>query len=122
MSAHALPTPRSGGVETGQTLLRVADELERVRQLGLRIETAICAIAVRSSLDDAIVGELQQLDAMLQQIGALRDFLNQVGRDCSGGARIDVSVGLARVRLGEVRARLAGEKSEDGFEEVWEIL
>ena len=117
-----MSTPKSGGVETGQTLLRVADELERVRQLGHRVEAAICAIAVRSSFDGAIVGELQQLDAMLQQIGALSDFLNQVGRDCGVGARIDVSDGLARVRLSEVRARLAGEIGEDGFEEGWEML
>lgn len=122
MNARAFPSPKSSDVEAGQTLLRVADELERVRALGHRIEAAICAIAVRSSFDDDIVGELQQLDAMLQQIGALRDFLSQVGRDCGGGARIDVSDGLARVRLSDVRARLAGEKGEDGFEEGWEML
>ena len=43
----------------------LAEELERARVLGLRVEGAICAIAVRSSIDGGIVGELQHLDADL---------------------------------------------------------
>lgn len=106
-----------------EVLSLLADELERARTLGLRVEGAICAIAVRSSIDGAVVAELQQLDAVLQHIAALRDFVAETARLAQDGAEVATQSALARITLGDVRARLAGgildaNLSDDG----WEIL
>ncbi|MEQ1617095.1 MAG: hypothetical protein ABL883_01975 [Terricaulis sp.] len=101
----------------------LADELERARTLGLRVEGAICAIAVRSSIDGAVVAELQQLDAVLQHIAALRDFAAEAARQAQVDQSIATQSALARITLGDVRSRLSGgfidaNLSDDG----WEIL
>ncbi len=101
----------------------LADELERARTLGLRVEGAICAIAIRTSIDDGVVAELQQLDAVLQHIGALRDFAAEASRQAHDDTLLATQSALARITLGDVRARLAGgfldaNLSDDG----WEIL
>jgi|CXWL01.1.fsa_nt_gi hypothetical protein len=101
----------------------LADELERARSLGLRVEGAICAIAVRSSIDGAVVSELQQLDAVLQHIAALRDFAAEIAKRYASAETIALASALERVTLGEVRARLAGSDFEDiESEEGWEVL
>lgn len=101
----------------------LAEELERARALGLRVEGAICAIAVRSSIDGAVVSELQQLDAVLQHMAALRDFAAEVARGAGAGGAVPTRSALERITLGDVRARLSGglidaNLSDDG----WEIL
>lgn len=105
-----------------QVLLSLAEELEHARILGLRVETAICSIAVRTSIDSGIVSELQQLDAVLQRIAALRDFAAEVSRHCGEEHLVSTTSALARVTLGEVRARLAGGVNEDDPDEAWEML
>lgn len=105
-----------------QVFLSLAEELEHARILGLRVETAICAIAVRTSIDSGIVSELQQLDAVLQRIAALRDFAAEVSRQCGEEQRVPTASALARVTLGEVRARLAGGAVDDDSDEAWEML
>lgn len=124
MTALALSAKESGA----QRLVRVTDavavlsqELERIRVLGLRVEQTICAIAVRSAIDGAVVAELQHLDALIQHIAALRDFAEQVAVECSDDARIDLEAALERVTLADVRRRLARE-SADQPEERWEML
>lgn len=100
----------------------LASELERARSLGLRVEGAICAIAVRSSIDGAVVSELQQLDAVLQHIAALRDFAAELARQEAPNGLVGTANALERVTLGEVRARLGGVYLEDNPEESWEML
>lgn len=114
--------PRVGvpSVTVGDTMSAVADELERIRTLGLRIEGAICAVAVRSSVDAALIGELQQLDAMLQHVAALRDFLGTLANQPEADAALDTSSALERVTLGEVRSRLGGDAGD--ADEGWEML
>jgi hypothetical protein len=99
----------------------LADELERARTLGLRVEGAICAIAVRAAIDGSVIAELQQLDAVLQHIGALRDYAAEVARARDARVQIDTRSALDRVTLGDVRGRLAGEGlgDDDG---LWEML
>jgi len=103
-------------------LTALADELERARTLGLRVEGAICAIAVRAAIDSSVIAELQQLDAVLQHIGALRDFAGEASRVCSGEFAIDVSTALERVTLADVRARLAGACDDEDAAAHWEML
>jgi len=98
----------------------MADELENARVLGLRVEQTICGIAVRSSLDSAIVGELQHLDAILQQIAALRDFAASLATAADPAQMIETRTALDRITLGDMRSRLAGELG--GGEEGWEFL
>lgn len=107
----------------GDVFAALADELERARSLGLRVEGAICAIAVRSSIDSAVVSELQQLDAVLQHIAALRDFAAELAKRGAGADGVAVASALDRVTLGEVRARLAGRVLDDcESDEGWEVL
>lgn len=100
----------------------LADELERARTLGLRVEGAICAIAVRAAIDSSVIAELQQLDAVLQHLGALRDFAGEVSRTCDSQFAVDVTSALDRVTLAEVRARLARETDGEDDAGRWEML
>lgn len=102
--------------------LALGAELERMRTLGLRVEVALCAMAVRTQVDSTIVRELQQLDAVLQQLGALRDFTTVLAQ--SGGAgRVAVANALDRIALSDVRARLSGREILDPEQDDgWEVL
>lgn len=112
----------STGMPTADVLLLLAEELERARCLGLRIEGAICAIAVRSAIDGALVSELQHLDAVLQHIAALRDYAAELSRCCDRDQGIDTGSALDRITLGDVRARLSGGHYGDEPDDVWEML
>lgn len=124
MSALAVSVSEAGAqrsVRLTDAVAVLSQELERIRVLGLRVEQTICAIAVRSAIDGAVVAELQHLDALIQHIAALRDFSEQVAVECSDDARIDLEAALERVTLADVRRRLARE-SADQPEERWEML
>lgn len=107
---------------TGDVFLMLAEELERTRALGLRIEGAICGIAIRSSIDDALVSELQHLDAVLQHIAALRDFMAELSKQCGPSQYVETSSALDRITLAEVRSRLAGGYCRDNPDDHWEML
>lgn len=124
MSALRISEERSSmltPVRLADTLTVLGQELERVRVLGLRVEQTICAIAVRSSIDSAVIAELQHLDAVIQHVAALRDFSEQLALQCDDAVHVDIAPALERVTLAEVRGRLADDASVDG-EEGWEIL
>lgn len=124
MSALAISAEEPGAqrsVRLTDAVAVLSQELERIRVLGLRVEQTICAIAVRSAIDGAVVAELQHLDALIQHIAALRDFSEQMAVECSDDARIDLKAALERVTLADVRRRLARE-STDHPEERWEML
>jgi hypothetical protein len=103
-------------------LANLASELERARILGLRVEGAICAIAVRSAIDPQMIQELQQLDAMLQHLAALRDFTAMLAEQDASAGRLVTAPALDRITLAEVRMRLAGSYIEDDPSERWEML
>jgi len=108
-------------VRLADAVALVSQELERIRVLGLRVEQTICAVAVRSAIDSAVVAELQHLDALIQHVAALRDFSEQVAVECSDDAVVDLEAALERVTLADVRRRLGGA-SADQTDERWEIL
>jgi hypothetical protein len=91
-----------------EVLVAVAAELELVRSLGWRIERAVCVLAVRAGAADEIIGELQNMDAMLQQIAALHDFLLTLSGTQGQPALLSVSAALQRLTLRDVKARLVG--------------
>ncbi len=107
----------------GDVFSSLAEELERARSLGLRVEGAICAIAVRSSIDGAVVSELQQLDAVLQHITALRDFVAELARQGGTPGAVDTAPALDRITLAEVRTRLGGRYLDgEDSDDTWEML
>jgi hypothetical protein len=122
--AHAHPTPHnwSDAARLREVLSSVADELEHARTLGLRVEGAICAMAVQATVDGAIVGELQQLDAIIQHIAALRDFTAALAQNCDAEQVVAVRSALDRITLGEVRKRLSGGNEQEDEDECWEML
>lgn len=109
-------------IPVGDVFLMLAEELERARTLGLRIEGAICAIAVRSQIDGALVSELQHLDAVIQHVAALRDYAAELSRKCDRAHDVATASALERITLGEVRARLSGGHYQDNPDDVWEML
>ena len=124
MSILPIPVAKLGvrnAARLADALARTSQELERIRVLGLRVEQTICAIAVRSAIDSAVVAELQHLDALIQHVAALRDFTEQVAVECSDDVSIDLAAALERVTLADVRRRL-GDASADQADERWEIL
>ncbi len=115
--------PEEAPTPVGDVFYALAEELERARVLGLRVEGAICAIAVRSALDGDVVGELQQLDAVLQHIAALRDYVAELARQGGELGAVGTASALDRITLAEVRTRLGGAfLSGDNPDEIWEML
>jgi hypothetical protein len=114
-------SPAAPTLSAADVFTTLSQELERMRVLGLRVEQTICAIAVNSSIDTALIAELQQLDAILQHMAALRDFSEQVALECDDDVLVDVSDALDRVTLADVRTRLA-RGDHDSSDEGWEIL
>ena len=123
-SANLSPLPEAEEPLTSirEVLASLAGELEHARTLGLRVEGAICAIAVRSSIDGSIVSELQHLDAIIQHIAALRDYAAELARQCDPSSCVATQSALERITLGEVRARLAGGLLVENPDEIWEML
>jgi hypothetical protein len=118
-----IPEPEPRLTPVRDVFSALAEELERARSLGLRVEGAICAIAVRSSIDGSVVSELQQLDAVLQHIAALRDFASELARQSMGVGEVSTDSALERVTLGEVRVRLGGRYLDgDDPDDNWEML
>lgn len=115
---------QSEGQETtpmAEILDALARELEHARGVGMRIEAAFCAHAVRTTLDGSIIQDMQQLDGVIQHLAALRDFVSTLAREATGAAAIDAA--LERVFLGDVRARLGGGcgAQPEGEAEVWQL-
>jgi hypothetical protein len=102
-------------------LANLAAEIARARDIGLRVEGAICAIAVRCPIEPQMIQELQQLDAMLQQLAALGDFAAALSGQRAAG-NLATAAALDRITLGDVRMRLAGAHVEDDPSECWEML
>jgi 5,10-methenyltetrahydromethanopterin hydrogenase len=107
---------------TADVFASLAEELERARAMGLRIEGAICAMAVRSAIDGTVVAELQQLDAVLQHLGALRDFAAELARNADAAHAVATQSALDRITLGEVRMRLGRGYVQENPDEIWEML
>lgn len=93
---------------TAEMLTTLADELDRMRALGLRIEGSLCALAGEVQSQGAWMEDLQQFDLLLQQLGALRDFLGTAAVAADAETRIDVTAALAQLTLHDLRERLRG--------------
>lgn len=104
-----------------EVLVALAYELEHVRIVGMRVEAAFCAHAVRATLDISVIRDMQQLDGVLQHLAALRDFVTTLSQDIRGEAPIIAA--LDRVFLGDVRARLSGGRGAepDAETELWSL-
>lgn len=123
MTASAKSPQDEGAVAAVSDVLSLlAGELEHVRVLGARVEVAICEIAVRSSIDGRIVSELQHLDAILQHIAALRDFVSELSARCDVAHGVATDTALARITLAEVRARLSGGDLDEDMDGRWELV
>jgi hypothetical protein len=105
-AGSAEETPISG------VLLGIASELERVRQLGWRVERATCGLAVLPGAALETLRELQNLDAMLQQLAALRDFLVALSGVQGRLPLTEVTSALERITLSDLQARLAGQPND----------
>lgn len=105
-------------LSASELLTNLAQELERMRVLGMRIELSMCQMAVSASSEGEWMEDVQQLDLLLQQAAALRDFTSALARAQGADAQIDAESALAQITLGDVRQRLAGEtaaESDDGL-------
>lgn len=111
-----------GDAAVADVLGAMADELERTRSLGLRVEGAICVAALAASADVSVIEELQQFDLILQRVAALREFALELARRCNPVHEINVESALARITLEDMRSRLAGiGQGEDAVDE-WEMI
>ena len=100
----------------------LAGEVEAVRTLGERVESSICAAQRHVELQGKHVEDLQQIDLMLQQLSALRDFLTAISAVGASDSHVQIAAGLARVTLAEMKARLSGEQGggvATGDLEMW---
>lgn len=105
-------------------LMAVAAELERLRQSGWRIERAACSLALLPGASTDALRELQHLDAMLQQVAALRDFVVAISNVSGGIGGPELQAALDRITLHDVKQRLAGQThdAESENDDGWELL
>lgn len=88
----------------------LAAEVEAVRTLGERVESSICTAQRHVALQGKHVEDMQQIDLMLQQLSALRDFLTAIAAVGASDNHVQIAAGLARVTLAEMKSRLSGEQ------------
>jgi hypothetical protein len=94
-------------VRIGDVHTRIADELERLRIIGLVIERSFCrAAADEWSMDESRRRDLQQLDLLLQHLSALKDFVEGLVPNDEGS--VDLAGAVRRIPLEGLRARLSG--------------
>lgn len=98
-------------------LVSLAGELERMRMLGLRLESAVCVMAA-GEWTPALADELQQLDRLVQLLAGLRDFVEGLSADQPLAGLLEISKPLERVLLHDLKGRLAGEEREAAQHEV----
>lgn len=92
----------------GELYLRLARELELLRQRAAHLEQTLCAASL-SRFGEGSVRELQDIDHILQHLGALRDFLSALATTAPSVGAIELTSALARIRLAELQRRLSGD-------------
>ncbi|HYD88812.1 MAG TPA: hypothetical protein VEA80_15160 [Vitreimonas sp.] len=95
--------------EAGRIMSSVADELDRMRSLGLQIETSLCELAGGVAEQGVWLEDLQQFDLILQQLAALRDFLTTAAATQGADAPIDIADAADKLTLHDLRLRLLGQ-------------
>lgn len=96
----------------GEVLAAAAVELQHAYERGLLLETAILDMVKNSATAGAATHELQHLDLVLQHVHAVSDFLGELARAGGNLGAVSVTEALGRVKLADVRDRLAGTVSE----------
>lgn len=107
------PAAKSAHIPAPQLMTTLAGELERMREIGTRIEISLCQLASSAADQGEWLDDVQQLDLLLQQLAALRDFVGAAA--CAeGAAQASFAMGeaLDQVLLHDLRARLSGEQAE----------
>jgi len=89
----------------------VADELDRMRALGLRIEASLCDLAGGVAEQGEWLEDLQQFDLLLQQMAALRDFLGALASAEGAQTPLDVTAAANQLLLHDLRSRLLGQSA-----------
>lgn len=96
----------------GEVLAAAAVELQHAYERGLLLETAILDMVKNSASAGPATHELQHLDLVLQHVHAVSDFLGELARAGGNLGAVSVTEALDRVKLADVRDRLAGTVSE----------
>lgn len=98
----------------GQLFTRLSTELESLKDLASEVERVICDAMEEGRIGLAGMEKVQELDPLIQHLQALSDFSAALA-DAGESSMIDISAALAGIRLGALKARLAGG---DAFEPI----
>lgn len=105
-------TEQEGQQPLGEVLAAAATELQHAYERGLLLETAILDMIKNSASAGPATHELQHLDLVLQHVHAVSDFLGELARAGGNLGAVSVTEALGRVKLADVRDRLAGAANE----------
>lgn len=100
----------------------VSAELERISSLLGPIETVFCELAREDEPSGKDCAALQNFDLVVQSLEAIEVFVSALATCSHSSGKIDVARALDVVRLGAMRARLAGSAGESAEAEEVELF
>ena len=114
---RALAATEYAEEKVSELFLRVARELELLRQRGVHLEQSLCAGAM-PGVHGANVRDLQEIDYMLQHLAGLRDYLSTLASAAPDKMSVDPARALERIRLSALRCRLSGDHDAENASNV----
>ncbi len=94
-------------------LLAVCNEIRMLSDAAGDLQGLIGNLIVAGAFDGSqSIYELQSLDRLCQNLGAVADFLGGLAKDTSPDWKVDVSRASEAVKLADISNRLAGRKVE----------
>jgi hypothetical protein len=104
-------------------LLSLANEMERTRAIGVKLEQSISGVLAADAQPDDLLRDLQQLDLMVQSLEAMHAFATQLSAEGERLGFASIDAALKTVKLSALRQRLGGgEELQGSASEVCELF
>jgi hypothetical protein len=104
---------RKAGVSVPDVLLTVSDEVRMLSDAAGDLQDLISNLVVAGAFGGSqSIYELQSLDRLCQNMGAVADFLGALAKNASSDWKVDVSAASEVVKLADVCERLTGSRTD----------
>ncbi|MBS0235503.1 MAG: hypothetical protein JSR99_18695 [Proteobacteria bacterium] len=104
---------RDGRVAVPEVLRTVSDEVRMLSDAAGDLQNLIGNLVVAGAFDGSqSIYELQNLDRLCQNLGAVADFLCGLAKGASPDWKVDVTAASEVVKLADLCGRLTGQKTE----------
>jgi hypothetical protein len=100
-------------VSVGAVLITVSDEVRMLSDSAGDLQNLIGNLIVAGAFGGSqSIYELQSLDRLCQNLGAVADFLRELSKCAQPGWTVDVASAATAVKLADLAERLTGHKTE----------